>query len=648
MSRNGPAWDHRLVWIVLAAFGARLGVAVAAPAPLLERPWEYEEVALNLLNGTGFVATYRSTSYQALVHPFYPGVCAAIYWLVGGSSLLAVQIVQSIAVVPAAWMAFRIAGLLAGPTAGVLSAAGVALHPALMLYSLRRHALWFDAVILLTTLWLVVEAHRTPKRSRFVALGAAFGVGMLSRSSIVAFMLLACGWLLWRAADRRAALRHLALVIVVAGAIASPWLVRNALLFERPSGMLSTTGYGLWLGNNADTTGSTLAADGQPLDDPVIAAAIDGRPETEQQDAYARAAIAYIRDHPIETVRNYLLKLRNFWFWSPHTGMAYPRAFLLPYQLFYITLLAVACVGVLRLARAGYGASALLIGLFVASVGLLQSIFFVEGRHRWEIESGLVILAACAMGRLRPAASETASRSDVERVHARSILENAEEIWAWSTPAGRVRSARRAGLIQTEARLAPGVRGLELGAGTGVFTEQFAASGAFLVATDLAAEFLEKLRERTRGRTVAILAADAERLPFGDASFDVVLGSSVLHHLNVPAALDECRRVLKPNGRVVFAEPNMLNPQVFLTKNVGWLKRRAGDVPHETAFVRGALARRLQRHGFIVERITPHDFVHPGLPRACVKGTVVLGRWLERVWPVREIAGSLLVVARKA
>jgi SAM-dependent methyltransferase len=53
---------------------------------------------------------------------------------------------------------------------------------------------------------------------------------------------------------------------------------------------------------------------------------------------------------------------------------------------------------------------------------------------------------------------------------------------------------------------------------------------------------------------------DAHDLQFSDAYFDVVFGSSILHHLNFCRALDEIRRVLKPDGKIMFFEPLGINP----------------------------------------------------------------------------------------
>jgi SAM-dependent methyltransferase len=53
---------------------------------------------------------------------------------------------------------------------------------------------------------------------------------------------------------------------------------------------------------------------------------------------------------------------------------------------------------------------------------------------------------------------------------------------------------------------------------------------------------------------------DAHQLAFDNNYFDVVFGGSILHHLNLPVALSEVRRVLKPNGKICFYEPLDNNP----------------------------------------------------------------------------------------
>ena len=61
---------------------------------------------------------------------------------------------------------------------------------------------------------------------------------------------------------------------------------------------------------------------------------------------------------------------------------------------------------------------------------------------------------------------------------------------------------------------------------------------------------------------------DAHKLEFEDDSFDVVFGAAILHHLDMPLALSEIRRVLKPGGRMFFIEPMDMNPVGRLVRSL--------------------------------------------------------------------------------
>jgi ubiquinone/menaquinone biosynthesis C-methylase UbiE len=105
-------------------------------------------------------------------------------------------------------------------------------------------------------------------------------------------------------------------------------------------------------------------------------------------------------------------------------------------------------------------------------------------------------------------------------------------------------------------------RSLEIGSGTGYFTLNLLRAGLIGAATcsDISPGMLETLQANASrlGLEVDTQPADAERLPFADESFDLVLGHAVLHHIpDLPRAFAEFERVLAPGGTVLFAgEPS--------------------------------------------------------------------------------------------
>jgi ubiquinone/menaquinone biosynthesis C-methylase UbiE len=232
--------------------------------------------------------------------------------------------------------------------------------------------------------------------------------------------------------------------------------------------------------------------------------------------------------------------------------------------------------------------------------------------------------------------------------HHRGIAARAEVVWNWDSPSGRRRGARRAAYFVERGRLAPGSLALELGCGTGVFLTQVARSGATLVGIDLSLDLLARAKEQVQGLSnVRLVRGNAEATPFKDKTFDTVYGSSVLHHLQPERALGEAFRVVRPGGVVVFTEPNALNPQVFLMFRLRVGAQYYAVSPDEMAFSRFRARRALRAAGFTNIVVRPFDFLHPATPGNLVDPVDKAGQVLERLPLLREIAGSMLIVAQR-
>ena len=96
-----------------------------------------------------------------------------------------------------------------------------------------------------------------------------------------------------------------------------------------------------------------------------------------------------------------------------------------------------------------------------------------------------------------------------------------------------------------------GKKALEIGVGLGADHQLLAEAGAILSGVDLTERAVEHTRERFRifNLTSNLQQADAENLPFPDASFDLVYSWGVIHHTpDTPKAAREIIRVLKPGG----------------------------------------------------------------------------------------------------
>lgn len=123
--------------------------------------------------------------------------------------------------------------------------------------------------------------------------------------------------------------------------------------------------------------------------------------------------------------------------------------------------------------------------------------------------------------------------------------------------------------VGTETRL------LDFCCGEGAWTLTGASLGAISLGVDISAESIRvgasRAKERKLSERCHFAVADVEELPFPNASFDMIICSGVLHHLDLDRAYAEIARVLRPGGRVLCIEALAHNPLI------AWYRRRT---PH--------------------------------------------------------------------
>jgi SAM-dependent methyltransferase len=127
--------------------------------------------------------------------------------------------------------------------------------------------------------------------------------------------------------------------------------------------------------------------------------------------------------------------------------------------------------------------------------------------------------------------------------------------------------------------IGPGQRVLDVASGTGNAAIPAAQTGADVVASDLTPELFEAGRARAaaEGAELEWVEADAENLPFEDASFDVVMSSiGVMFAPHHQAAADELVRVCRPGGTVGLLS---WTPQGFIGQMFATMKPYAPPPP---------------------------------------------------------------------
>jgi 4-amino-4-deoxy-L-arabinose transferase-like glycosyltransferase len=405
--------------LFLVALVARLvALVVAHSTGRFPEFWEYEAIARSLLAGHGFVYRFMGIPHVAYVEPVYPSFVAATY-LVAGFRPAVLGVLQCGVAAALAPIVYALARRTFDRPSALAAGALVALHPALAGYATKLHPLTFDAVAMALVALTLLRLLAVPDRCRALAFGLATGLGILTRPTILAAAGVTLVWVLVRR-DRKV-LTNVLLGLAVAGLVVAPWVVRNyahlgALVLTR-----SHVGFNFWLGNHPGATGG----EGDPEDPTGTRSLFDRAPaafrarvlsepdEIAQDRVFWAEALAYVAREPGEFAGRTLRKFLDFWWFPPYVGRRYAAAEVVVYRVFYVVLLTLAVLGLLRARRhplAGQGDGIRVVLLMLLTTAVAQSLFHVQGRHRLAVEPLMIVLsghglAALAAGCQRSGAS---------------------------------------------------------------------------------------------------------------------------------------------------------------------------------------------------------------------------------------------------
>ncbi len=110
---------------------------------------------------------------------------------------------------------------------------------------------------------------------------------------------------------------------------------------------------------------------------------------------------------------------------------------------------------------------------------------------------------------------------------------------------------------------------LDVGCGTGSLAFYLAQEGANVIGIDLSRNLIEHCKEQSKilGMSIEFRVMNAQIPDFEDESFDIILGSRIIHHLpDIGLFFNKCKRLLKKNGFIAFIEPLKKNPIVELNR----------------------------------------------------------------------------------
>lgn len=311
--RQGSLVSSSFLWVLAVAVIVRLALLVPMDdLTLVMDERQYQEIAVNLVEGRGFMLSDKPTSWRP---PLYPFVLSLVYRAAGTTDPLAARVFQAGLSLINLVLVYLLGRRLFGERVALGAAVIFAVYPSFVFYN--NHLLTeglFTFLLTLTAYSLAVYLG-SGRAIVLAAAGAALGLTVLTREILWPMLgviaLLAghvTGWHPTRWAGHLAALAGAFLIVV------TPWAVRNTRLQETFTFVATNGGIVFYEGNYEHT----------PLDRPWRAHALDsdlkvrrllpeGLTEGERQKVAFQRGVAFMKEHPGLTMHRSLVKMANVW-----------------------------------------------------------------------------------------------------------------------------------------------------------------------------------------------------------------------------------------------------------------------------------------------------------------------------------------------
>ena len=228
----------------------------------------------------------------------------------------------------------------------------------------------------------------------------------------------------------------------------------------------------------------------------------------------------------------------------------------------------------------------------------------------------------------------------------RSMERARESYWLRYPGTSPLKLRWRALTVRHSFHVLPEERILELGAGSGLWTEHLAGvlrGENPITAAVFNEEYARKAKELPDTEFVHVTDLGALKAE----SFDYVVGTAILCHDQYPQNLRAIHRLLKPGGQLLFFEGNCWNPQVGLKNAIRPLGRWGGHAECQVGLRKYQLMKIASQQGFTDIDIIPYDIVHPLTPRLLVHAVQSVAFVLEHAPFIREMSGTLYIWAKK-
>jgi 2-polyprenyl-3-methyl-5-hydroxy-6-metoxy-1,4-benzoquinol methylase len=196
----------------------------------------------------------------------------------------------------------------------------------------------------------------------------------------------------------------------------------------------------------------------------------------------------------------------------------------------------------------------------------------------------------------------------------------------------------------------------EIGCGTGEISYFLSQkTNAEILGTDICLPFIEGCKKEYSSPNLnydVLDFTDAKSIKkvVGAKKFDYIVGNGILHHMfyKLDKSLVDINKLLATDGKMIFLEPNILNPYCFLIFRYPFFRKLAKLEPDEMAFSKKLITEKLEAAGYNNINIEHKDFLLPGTPSVLIKPVIAIGNIVEKIPLLNRLSQSIYISASKS
>lgn len=197
---------------------------------------------------------------------------------------------------------------------------------------------------------------------------------------------------------------------------------------------------------------------------------------------------------------------------------------------------------------------------------------------------------------------------------------------------------------------------LEIGCGTGEISYFLSQkTDKDVLGTDICLPFIEECGKKYSSQNLKYEVLDftnakSIKKVVGNKKFDYIVGNGILHHMfyKLDGALVDINKLLATDGKMIFLEPNILNPYCFLIFKSSFFRKLAKLEPDEMVFNKKLIIKKLETTGYKNIKIKHKDFLLPGTPSFLIKPVIAIGNVVEKIPLLNRLSQSIYISASKS